>query len=779
MRIPRDRQARTFDLPDTSAAQAARPRRAVLALLVALVLALPAALLAAPDAALRAGPASQEPPPATALDFALLDHLGGAVTGIAGEGERAYISRGFRLEVLDLADPRQPRILGRSDRMSGLHAVEAASGALVYLVERLRDRDRPETEFDRLQVYDASDATRPVPRGRLELPAGALDRFVVAGDVLYAAAGDAGIRLIDLGDPDRLREAGFAATEGRVLGIATDGASLATSGDSLAETGRLALWTLADDPLAPRRIGALELAEEAESVGLAGDIALVATGTEVLLVDVAGPGEPRVRSRATVNSRPGAHFAFAGDRAYLRTSHRPVRALPTIRALDISDPDALRALPDTTTSSSLGMLALRDTLLAPDDFVGVRIYAPTESPDIGHGQLRELPRLPTLGHPTGIDLQGDLAYVADRDAELWILDVSEPARPRVLGRAEMQFATEEASSVYYADFQSGAVTVRGDLAYVARQPYFWLDGGLHVVDVSDPTAPFQRSAWDPRLEEALEGEIMYPGANGYRPMLFGDRLWLGGRPQLTQLDVSDPDRPAFSSYFSEGFSGRLPAGGIALADDELWLADPEVGLQRFDLDDPSRVELLETIRTAGGPEDLAFAGEHMLVADGSAGIRVLDRQSRESRLQLEGLFAGRIQVEGDTAFVSGYAREGPSSGHDEIWALDVRQGRQLRLRGKLALNQRDFLGLPHMARASDQLYVTHGDAGLAIYTLTEGAPLPAPTAGPSITPLPTSEPTATGGPGGSPTPTAMRPPGPTSTPAHAPLEQLYLPTLLR
>lgn len=778
MRTPSDRHARTLDVQDTQpaqAAQAARPRRAVLALLVALVLALPAALLAAPEAALRAGPAAQEPPPTTALDFELLDHLGGAVTGIAGAGERAYISRGFRLEVLDLADPRQPQILGRSDRMSGLHAVEAASGALVYLVERVRDRDRPETALDRLHVYDASDATRPLPRGRLELPAGALDRFVVAGDVLYAAAGDAGIRLLDLRDPDRPQEAGYVATEGSVLDIATDGARLATSGTGLALTGRLALWTLADDPLAPRRIGALELAEEAETVGLAGDIALVATGTEVLLVDVSRPGDPRVRSRATVSSRPGARFAFAEDRAYLRTSHQPVRALATIGALDISDPDALRELHDTTTRSSLGMITVRDALLAADDFVGVRIYEP-EGPD---GDIHELPRLPTIGHPTGIDRRGDLAYVADWDAELWILDLSEPARPQVLGRAEMQFATEEASSGYYADFQSGAVTVRGDLAYVARQPYFWLDGGLHVVDVSDPTAPFQRSAWDPRLEEALEGEIMYPGANGYRPVLLGDRLWLGGRPQLTQLDVSNPDQPTYRSYFSEGFAGRLPAGGLRIAEDELWLADPIVGLQRFSLDDPSRVQLLETIRTAGGPEDLAFAGEHLLVADGDAGIRVLDRASREARLQLPGLYAARIQVEGDTAFVSGYVREGPSSGHDEIWALDVGDGHQPRLRGQLALDQRDFLGLPHMARVGDQLYVTHGDAGLAIYTLTEGAPLPAPTAGPSLTPLPTSEPTATGGPGGSATPTVMRPPGPTSTPAHAPLEHLYLPTLLR
>lgn len=709
---------------------------------------------------------AQAQAPATALDFELVDHLGGAVTGIAAYGERGYMTRGLRLEVLDLADPRAPRVIGRSDPMPGLFVAEAAAEGRAYLVERVRDRRRPEIELDRLHVFDVSDPARPDPRGQLALGKGELSSFVVIGTTLFAAAREQGIRVIDLRDADRPTEAGFLRTRGEAVTVAGEDTRLVSYGTGIAKKSRLEIWARDAAPLESLRIGSLELDAELGPVGLRGDHAIVASRSEVLAVDLAEPSAPRLRSRIRLYF--GDSISFTPDRVFVRTYYQAVRDTPRLVEIDLSALPEMRIVSERALTRSYPMIAQQDTILAADAAFGLRIFSPT-GPD---ATLEELPRLPTIGQPTGIELQGDRAYVADWDAELWVLDISEPARPQPLGRAELSYGWTEG----LLDFQTGAVAVRGDQAYVARHPYHFTDGGLHVVDVSDPTAPFQRSVWEPWLTPALEGETLYSATNRYQPALMGDRLWLAGRPQLTQLDVSDPDAPAFTQYVGDGNASSF-ASGLAVADGELWLAFPRYGLRRFDVSDPGEMRLLETIRTAGPPEDVALLEEHILVADGEAGARVLERASRQAMLQLDGLHASRIRVEGDTAFVTGY--EGQDR-RDGIWALDISDPGRTRVRGHHALTTEwSDMDAAHVAAAGDHLYATSKAYGLAILALREGAPLPAPTQGPSITPLPTREPTPTRGSQITPLPTRTRSPGATSTPAWRGAETAYLPVALR
>ena len=97
---------------------------------------------------------------------------------------------------------------------------------------------------------------------------------------------------------------------------------------------------------------------------------------------------------------------------------------------------------------------------------------------------------------TGVALSGAVAYVADGDSGLQVIDVSDPGSPVILG------------SVRTPDHARG-VAVSGALAYVADEHF-----GLQVIDVSDPANPVILGSVDtPGLAYgvAISGALAYVG----------------------------------------------------------------------------------------------------------------------------------------------------------------------------------------------------------------------------------------------------------------------------
>ncbi len=77
----------------------------------------------------------------------------------------------------------------------------------------------------------------------------------------------------------------------------------------------------------------------------------------------------------------------------------------------------------------------------------------------------------TPGFAVGVAVSGALAYVADVDSGLQVIDVSDPGSPVILGSVDTPSSAR-------------GVAVSGAVAYVADA-----DSGLHVIDVSDPGSP--------------------------------------------------------------------------------------------------------------------------------------------------------------------------------------------------------------------------------------------------------------------------------------------------
>jgi hypothetical protein len=168
--------------------------------------------------------------------------------------------------------------------------------------------------------------------------------------------------------------------------------------------------------------------------------------------------------------------------------------------------------------------------------------------------------------------------------------------------------------------------------------------------------------------------------------------------------------------------------------DRAWVAEPVVGLQLFDLSAPDEMRLIAQVATPGEPSDVALHGSDLLVADGSAGLRVVDTTGRRPAGVVGGMGALRVRVAGDVAMVTGNVPGGGGAGGAlgmGLWAVDVRDPAQPRIRGQHGVAYADW-NTPDVAVLDGVVLVTTSDAGLEVVRVVEGEELPEPTPGPAV-----------------------------------------------
>ncbi|HEY7062450.1 MAG TPA: hypothetical protein VII06_13305 [Chloroflexota bacterium] len=164
--------------------------------------------------------------------------------------------------------------------------------------------------------------------------------------------------------------------------------------------------------------------------------------------------------------------------------------------------------------------------------------------------------LPTIGQ--GVAVSGQYAYVPAGDYGLLIVDVSDPAAPRLVASQILtEFAHRIASSAL-------AVAVAGQFAYVAAG-----SGGMQIVDVSAPTSPRVVGVYgapEQTTAVAVAGPYAYVAD-------YADSLHV--------VDVSDPARPHVVATYDPPSAVR----GLAVADGRAYLATGRCGLRILNLQD--------------------------------------------------------------------------------------------------------------------------------------------------------------------------------------------------
>ena len=138
----------------------------------------------------------------------------------------------------------------------------------------------------------------------------------------------------------------------------------------------------------------------------------------------------------------------------------------------------------------LAGVALVAALATPSGAHGCHVPAPPGSPSAcGMKKVGSVEVSETAGAGR-VEVHGKIAAVLQRDEGIVsLVDVSKPARPKVLGRYDGGIEQQRAGKSLDGDL---AFSSDGNWLFYARQSTQMSADGLHVIDVSDPAAPALR-----------------------------------------------------------------------------------------------------------------------------------------------------------------------------------------------------------------------------------------------------------------------------------------------
>jgi len=282
------------------------------------------------------------------------------------------------------------------------------------------------------------------------------------------------------------------------------------------------------------------------------------------------------------------------------------------------------------------------------------------------------------------------AYVADgEDGGLRVVDVSDPANPTEVG-------------FYDTPGYAYGVAVAGGYAYVADGE----DGGLRVVDVSDPTNPAEVGFCDTLENDsardvAVVGEYAY--VVGHRHFLFFDSGW------LLVADISNPASPIEAGFY------ETPeiANGVAVAGGYAFVANGDVGLLVVDVSNPANPTEVGFYDTPGSAQGVAVAEGYAYVADERGGLQVVDVSTPSNPTQV-GFYdtpwsAYGVAVTGDYAYVA--------DGYSGLRVVDVSGPSS-----PTGASFHDTPGSAHgVAVAGGYVYVADGYSGLRVVNVSTPA----------------------------------------------------------
>lgn len=195
------------------------------------------------------------------------------------------------------------------------------------------------------------------------------------------------------------------------------------------------------------------------------------------------------------------------------------------------------------------------------------------------------------------------------------------------------------------DSTPASIAKSGDYVYIAAR-----GGGLHIIDVSDPTDPALTGSYAPG---DYIGEVDVSGNYAY--VLAGS--------SLVAVDISTPASPAATGSYSEGLWYISPFDKIALTEDYLYMAKGYMGdsLVAFDVSDPGSPASVYSIGAKVSGNDMKVSGNYLYAVEtgtsGNGDLMVLDISTPElpsvsGRIEIYQR-SGSVDIAGNYAYVCG------------------------------------------------------------------------------------------------------------------------------
>lgn len=237
---------------------------------------------------------------------------------------------------------------------------------------------------------------------------------------------------------------------------------------------------------------------------------------------------------------------------------------------------------------------------------------------------RIVAQMRTQGYPQGLFVRDKEIYVADGQAGLSIY--------RLEGENVLRFVAGIMDTMNTA----WGVTVQGSYAYLA-----YGRKQLQIVNIAS-TDSLQ-----------MLGSIGYTTGYAYDIEMYDStHVVVANHGRFSLFDVRDPNFPILL------FEPRALARAVVLRDSVAFLACEQVGVMIASLSVQNLPVMHSTLRTPGNARDVAIQGDYLYVADGRAGLTVVDVSDITaprlvSTLSLPGGgYANKVAVAGNIACVA-------------------------------------------------------------------------------------------------------------------------------
>jgi hypothetical protein len=293
-----------------------------------------------------------------------------------------------------------------------------------------------------------------------------------------------------------------------------------------------------------------------------------------------------------------------------------------------------------------------------------------------NAEIIEVGAIDTPGDANDLVVVGDYAFVADNQAGLRIINITNPEEP-----VEVGFFDSPGTALH--------VAISGDDAYIADGP-----GGLCIVDISDPENPDAIGAFQGQL---IINDVVVSGDYAYLADLIGG---------LRIIDISDPENPRQVEICE---TPDIPQG-LFLADQLVYIADRRSGLQIRDISNPEDIAIVGSIDTPGEANAVFIQDNYAFIADKTHGLRIVDISDPSDPFE-----SGSFDTDGlaiDVKIATNYAYI--ADGANGFLLLNVTDTENPGLLGVL-----DTPGTSYgIDLGGDYLYVADGGSGLKVLHLT-------------------------------------------------------------
>lgn len=496
---------------------------------------------------------------------ATIGRIGGYCRNVFIADNTAYLCTIESVDIYDIRNPSQPVLLSTvttSDRPLNI----AVSERFAYVAD-----------LSGLQVIDIQNLENPRLLGYIKLH-GTIWALSLSGNFVYVAAGNAGLHVVDVTEPNE-----------------------------------------------PRYITTLPQISEPKDISVKDGIAYVAdTGDShgMYCVDITTPSTPVVLGHFATAENFVFSVTVSGDHAYLTEYEK-------LHIIDIRNPEA----PVLVQSVSLGMALLDVALNENGAYVLGAATGNVVAVDVNDA---EHPRvLWSAATETGlafdIDVYENRAYVCTELNGFFILDIQNPAKEMHIGAVKSSAAVDivlNDDTAYIADTQEGMLTIdvrdpsRPVLKNALKTPgtpwkiiintsfAYIADGtsGIQIVDITDILHPFIVTS----IELTNCMSLFY--AN--RCLFACD--WNTG---LYSYDLENPKRPVINAHIP--LDGNIT--GVWVSEDKAYVTAWRSGIHIVDVSNPGNLVRLGTIDIATSAYDaVAVYGNTAYMADDSGNLQLVD-----------------------------------------------------------------------------------------------------------------------------------------------------------